>query len=134
MSSDDESAPSPEFGASSSKDLAPVTPNASELDDGDDSAKKKVRRYKRPRVKWDRVVSITKQTQRWMMTNDMHKYYKEPEHLWKQARFTSCLGINHVQRIWVCGNKQKNGWPMADLLKFRCISAHSPEDSDVRPK
>ncbi len=52
------SAPSPEFGASSSRDLAPVTPNASESDDGDDSARKKARKYKRPRVKWDIVVSI----------------------------------------------------------------------------
>ncbi len=60
MSSDDESAPSPEFSASSSKDRVPVTPNASESDDGDDSARKKARKYKRPRVKWDRVVSIAK--------------------------------------------------------------------------
>ncbi len=41
ISSNDESAPSPEFGASSSKDRAPVTPIASESDDGDDGAKKK---------------------------------------------------------------------------------------------
>ncbi len=41
MSSDDESAPSPEFGASSSKDCAPVTPIASESD-SDGGAKKKV--------------------------------------------------------------------------------------------
>ena len=60
MSSDDESAPSPEFSASSSKDRVPVTPNASESDDGDDSARKKAQKYKRPRVKWDRVVSIAK--------------------------------------------------------------------------
>ena len=59
MSSDDESAPSPVFGASSSKDCASVTPIASESD-SDGGAKKKVRQYKFPRVKWDRVISITK--------------------------------------------------------------------------
>ena len=85
MSSDDESAPSPEFSASSSKDRAPVTPNASESDDGDDSARKKAQKYKRPRVKWDRVfLLLREQTPRWMMTNEKRKFYKEPEHLWKQ--------------------------------------------------
>ena len=59
MSSNDESAPSPVFGASSSKDCASVTPIASESD-SDGGAKKKVRQYKFPRVKWDRVISITK--------------------------------------------------------------------------
>ncbi len=59
MSSDDESAPSPVFGTLSSKDCAPVTPIASESE-SDGGAKKKVRQYKFPRVKWDRVVSITK--------------------------------------------------------------------------
>ena len=61
MRSDDESAPSPEFSASSSKDFAPVTPIASESD-SDGGAKKKFRQYKFPRVKWDRVTSITKGT------------------------------------------------------------------------
>ncbi len=50
---------SPEFGASSSKDRAPVTPIGSESDD-DDVVKKKTPKYKRPRVKWDRVLSISK--------------------------------------------------------------------------
>jgi hypothetical protein len=59
MSSDDEPAPSPEFGASSSKDCAPVTPIASESE-SDGGAKKKVRQYKFPRVKWDRVLSVKK--------------------------------------------------------------------------
>ncbi len=59
MSSDDESVPSPVFFVSSSKDCTPVTPIASESD-SDGGAKKKARQYKRPRVKWDSVLSITK--------------------------------------------------------------------------
>ena len=108
MSSDDESAPSPEFGTSSSKDRAPVTPNASESDDGDDSARKKAPKYKRPRVKWDRVVSITKGADTEMDDDERHEQilqgaqafmeagtiYKLPGHescatdlgLWRQAK------------------------------------------------
>ncbi len=108
MSSDDESAPSPEFSASSSKDRVPVTPNASESDDGDDSAWKKTRKYKRPRVKWDSVVSITKGADAEMDDDERKaqilqgarafmeagKIYKLPGHkscatdlgLWKQAK------------------------------------------------
>ena len=108
MSSDDESAPSPVFGASSSKDRAPVTPNASESDDGDDSARKKARKYTRPRVKWDRVVSIAKGADAEMDDYERKaqilqgarafmeagKIYKLPGHkscatdlgLWKQAK------------------------------------------------
>ncbi len=47
------------FGASSSKDCAPVTLNASESD-SDGGTKKKTRKYKRPRVNWEGVLSITK--------------------------------------------------------------------------
>ncbi len=131
MSSDDESAPSPEFCASSSKDRAPVTPNASESDDGDDSAKKKAQRYKRPRVKWDRVVSILKGAD-----TEMDDDERNAQILHAARAFMEAGKIYKLpgQWIWVCGNKQKNGRPMADLLKFRCISAHSPVDSDVRPK
>ncbi len=49
MSSGDESALSPVFGALSSKDYAPVTPIASKSD-SDGGTKKKVRQYKFPRV------------------------------------------------------------------------------------
>ena len=59
MSSSNEEVPSPQLGASSSKDLPPVTLIGSESDD-DDVVKKKTPKYKRPRVKWDRVLSITK--------------------------------------------------------------------------
>ncbi len=61
--------------------------------------------------------------QRWMMTHEMCKSHKETEHLWKQARFTSCQVINHVQRILVCGNLQKE-WPADDRATmvpvFKC--------------
>ncbi len=59
MNSNDESVSSPVFSASSSKDRAPVTPITSKSD-SDGVTKKKDRKYKRPRVKWDRVLSITK--------------------------------------------------------------------------
>ena len=71
---------------------------------------------------------------RWMMKHEMCKSHKEPEHLWKQARFTSCQVINHVQLILVCGNLQRNGRPMVELLWFLYSSAPSPVDSDAMLK
>ena len=59
MSSSDDEVPSPQLGASSSKDRQPVTPIGSESD-GNDVVKKKAPRYKRSRVNWERVLSITK--------------------------------------------------------------------------
>ena len=59
MSSSDDEVPSPQLGASSSKDRPPVTPIESELD-GNGLVKKKAPRYKRPRVNWEKVLSITK--------------------------------------------------------------------------
>ena len=59
MSSSDDEVPSPQLGASSSKDRPPVTPIGFESD-GDDVGKKKAPRYKRPRGNWERVLSITK--------------------------------------------------------------------------
>ena len=59
MSSTDDEVPSPVLGASSSKDLAPVTPLASESE-SDDGEKKKVPKYKRPRVVWTHVLSFIK--------------------------------------------------------------------------
>jgi hypothetical protein len=59
MSSSDEEVASPQFGASCSKDLPPVTPIVSESDD-DKVVKKKTQQYKRSRVLWDRVLSLSK--------------------------------------------------------------------------
>ncbi len=103
--------------------------NASESDDGDDSARKKARKYKRPRVKWNSVVLISKGAEAEMDDDERKaqilqgarafmeagKIYKLPGHkscasdlgLWKQA---------------------------ADLLKLWCISALLLVVSDVRPK
>ena len=61
MSSSDEEVQSPELGASSSKHRPPVTPMVSESDEDDyDDVKKKTPKYKRPRVKWETVLTITK--------------------------------------------------------------------------
>jgi hypothetical protein len=59
MSSIDEDVSSPVLGASSSKDLAPVTQLGSKsvFDDG---VKKRVSKYKRPRAKRNRNLLITK--------------------------------------------------------------------------
>ncbi len=59
ISRSDEEVPSPELGASSSKDRPPVTLIGSKSDEND-GVKKKTPNYKRPRVKWDRVLSISK--------------------------------------------------------------------------
>ncbi len=59
MSSSDEEVFSPQLGQSSSNDLAPVTPNESESE-CNDLAPKNGRKYRRPRVKWVRVLSINK--------------------------------------------------------------------------
>ena len=135
MSSDDESAPSPEFSASSSKDRAPVTPNASESDDGDDSARKKARKYKRPRVKWDSIVSIAKGAEG-VMDDDERKAqivqgaraFMEAGKIDKLPGHKSCatdLGL------W----KQAKEWPadggFSKVMVYKCLLQVV---SDVRPK
>ncbi len=86
MSSSDDEVPSPELGASSSKDRPPVTPIVSESDD-DNVVKKKIPKYKRPRVKWDRVLSITKGPDAEM--DDDEK---------KRSDFSCCSGISGVEQ------------------------------------
>jgi hypothetical protein len=73
MSSSDEEVLSPEFGASSSKDHSPVTPIGPESD-GDDGVKKKGPKYKRPRVNWERVLSITKGPEAEMDNDDRNAW------------------------------------------------------------
>ena len=142
MSSNDKSAPSPEFGASSSRDRAPVTPNASESDDdGDDSARKKARKYKRPRVKWDSVVSIAKGAEGEMDDDERKaqilqgarafmeagKIYKLPGHkscamdfgLWKLAKEWPVDGGATMVPVFKC--------PLAS--RFRCNAEIKVTDS-----
>ncbi len=121
MSSDDEPAPSPVFGASSSKDCASVTPIASESD-FDGGAKKKVRQYKFPRVKWDRVISITKGANAEMDDEARNVQIAQGARAFMEA-----------SKIYKLPG-QRNGRPMAELPWFLYSSAHSPVDLDAMLK
>jgi hypothetical protein len=58
--------PNTELGASSSKDLPSGSDSESD-DSEDDSAVKKCRSYKRPRIQWDNILYFVRETKpRWM--------------------------------------------------------------------